>query len=90
MERIRFSLGLGLRLQCPDSASNSLYGSELPVPIRSPRSRVKDRCFRWEGEGDRERMMLLQVQGVLSCLRDRHVLLQQISFFEVRGKRMLG
>ncbi|GBN68422.1 hypothetical protein AVEN_204514-1 [Araneus ventricosus] len=54
--------------------SESLYGSALelpvrirtPVPIRTPRSRVNVRCFAWEGEGDMERILILQEEGVLS------------------------
>ncbi|GBM29017.1 hypothetical protein AVEN_66421-1 [Araneus ventricosus] len=48
----------------PDSPCGFDLG--LPVPIRTPRSRVNDRYFGWEGERDRERMLLLQAEGVLS------------------------
>ncbi|GBO18730.1 hypothetical protein AVEN_224150-1 [Araneus ventricosus] len=50
--------GLPIRIQTPrsDSDSDSPYGSGLPVPIRTPLSRVNDRFFGWEGEGDREKI----------------------------------
>ncbi|GBM45201.1 hypothetical protein AVEN_168282-1 [Araneus ventricosus] len=64
-----FGLGLGLPLRIwtprSDSVSDSLYESGLPFPIRTPRYRVNDRCFGCEGEVDRERMLLLQAEGVL-------------------------
>ncbi|GBN29596.1 hypothetical protein AVEN_37230-1 [Araneus ventricosus] len=61
----RSGLGLPVRIRIPrsDSASDSLYGTGFPFPIRNPRSRVN---VGWEREGDRERMLFLQAEGVLS------------------------
>ncbi|GBO25920.1 hypothetical protein AVEN_206498-1 [Araneus ventricosus] len=43
-------------LKNSDSGLDSLYGYGLPVPIRTPRSRVNGMCFGWEGSGGLARL----------------------------------
>ncbi|GBM36502.1 hypothetical protein AVEN_230329-1 [Araneus ventricosus] len=50
-------IGTRTPLTGPDSPFG--FGLRLPVRIGTPRSRVNDMCFGWEGEGDRERIIFL-------------------------------
>ncbi|GBM57428.1 hypothetical protein AVEN_24203-1 [Araneus ventricosus] len=63
-----FGLGLPVRIgtRIPLTDSDCPFGFGLGLPVPTTRSRVNDRCFGWEGEGDRKRMLLLQAEGVLS------------------------